>query len=327
MHRRAFLVGLAAAAGGPSRAAAQPTGRVPVVGMLVIATREQTAHFVGAFEDGMRALGYVPGRNVVYAHRFANGHAERLPELAADMVRSKVDVIVTGSVQQTIVAKKATSTVPIVMAMAIQPVTFGLIESLARPGGNLTGLTGDVGPDIAAKRLEILKEVVPHVRRIGILRDPAYPWPESNRQAEDDAARQLGVNLHRIDVATAEDFDRALADVERRGIQALTMTAAALFFGNRARLTALIAKSRLPVLYSQREFPDAGGLMSYGTNSTDLCRRAAAYVDRILKGARPGELPVEQPTKFELVINLKVAKMLGLTIPPSLLLRADQVIE
>jgi ABC-type uncharacterized transport system substrate-binding protein len=327
MNRRAFVAGLGTMLAAPLAAEAQQAGKRPVVGMLLIAPREQTAHFVTSFEQGMRALGYVPGRSIVYAHRFADGHPERLPELAAEMVRTKVDVIVTGSVQQTLVAKKTTSTVPIVMAITIQPVAFGLIASLSRPGGNVTGLTGDVGPEIVAKRLEILKQVVPQARRIGILLDPAYPWPDSNRRAEDEAAKQLGVMIERIDIASVGDFERAFAEIDARHIEGLTINAAALLFGNRVRMTALVAKNRLPAVYSQREFVDAGGLISYGVSAADLFRRAASYVDRILKGANPADLPVEQPTKFELVINLKAAKAFGLTIPQSLLLRADQLIE
>jgi ABC-type uncharacterized transport system substrate-binding protein len=326
MDRRSFIAGMTAVMTAPLAEAQQP-GRVPTVGMLLIATREQTAHFVNPFEHGMRTLGYIAGRNIFYAHRFADGNPERLPDLAADMVKSKLDVIVTGSAQQTLVVKKLTNTVPIVMAMTGQPVALGLIASLTHPGGNLTGLTGDVGPEIVGKRLAILKEVAPRVRHVAILRDPAFPWPDANRQAEEDAAKKLGISIERIDVPSVTDFERVFATAEARHIDGFTLNAAALFYGNRGRMTALVAKSGRPAIYSARDFAEAGGLMSYGPNFEDLCRRAATYVDRILRGAKPGDLPVEQPTKFEFVINLKTAKALNLTIPPSLLLRADQVIE
>jgi ABC-type uncharacterized transport system substrate-binding protein len=327
LSRRSFLGATVSTVALPLAASAQQAGRTPTVGMLLIATREQTAHFVDAFEDGMRALGYVAGRNIVYAHRFADGSPERLVDLAAEMVKSKLDVIVTGSAQQTLVVKKATSTVPIVMALTGQPVALGLIASLKRPGGNLTGLTGDVGPEIVGKRLAILKEVAPRVRHVAILRDPAFPWSDANRQAEEEAAKKLGIRIERIDVSSVEDFERAFATAEARHIDGFTITSTALFFGHRIRMTALVAKSGRPAIYSFREFPEAGGLVSYGPNSEDLCRRAATYVDRILRGAKPGDLPVEQPTKFQLVINVKAAKALGLTVPPTLLLRADHVIQ
>jgi ABC-type uncharacterized transport system substrate-binding protein len=327
MNRRAFVAGLGAMVSAPLGAEAQQAKRMPAVGMLLIATREQTGHFVNAFEDGMRALGYVDGRNIVYAHRFADGNRDRVAELAAEMVKLKLDVIVTGSAQQTVVAQKATREVPIVMAMTSQPVGLGLVASLARPGGNVTGLSGDVSPEIAGKRIEILKEAAPHLRRIGALRDPAFPWSEEYRQAEEAAAKKFGISFERIDVQSAADFQRAFEAVVARRIDGLTIYSAALFFGNRAALTALVAKSGRPAVYGVREFVEAGGFLSYGVDLTELCRRAATYVDKILRGAKPGDLPVEQPTKFELVINLKTAKSLGLTIPPSLLLRADQVIE
>jgi putative ABC transport system substrate-binding protein len=196
------------------------------------------------------------------------------------------------------VAKKATSAIPIVMAMTGQPVAMGLVASLSRPGGNVTGLSGDVGPEIVGKRLELLKEAVPHLRRIGALRDPAFPWSEANRQAEDDAARKLGVSFERIDVPSAEDFERAFAAVDARRIDGLTFNSAALFFGNRTRTIALVANSRRPAIYSSREFVEAGGLLSYGVNFADLCRRAATYVDKILKGAKPADLPVGAADKI-----------------------------
>jgi ABC-type uncharacterized transport system substrate-binding protein len=327
VNRRTFVTGLGAVLTAPLAVGAQQAKRMPAVGMLIIATREQTGHFVTAFEDGMRALGYVDGRNIVYTHRFADGNRDRVPELAAEMVKLKLDVIVTGSAQQTIVAQKATREVPIVMTMTNQPVALGLVASLARPGGNITGLSADVSPEIAGKRIELLKEAAPHLRRIGALRDPAFPWSEEHRHAEEAAARKFGMSFERIDVQSAEDFQRVFESVVARRIDGLTIYGAALFFGNRAALTALVAKSGRPAVYGAREFVEAGGFLSYGVTVTELCRRAATYVDKILQGAKPGDLPVEQPTQFELVINLKTAKALGLTIPQSLLLRADQVIE
>ena len=328
MKRRTFLCVLTfGALSAPLAAEAQQAGKVPRVGILLIAAREQTAHFVKAFEEGMRALGYVEGRNIVYEHRFANGKPALLPDLAAEMVRLSLGVIVTGSNQQTVVVKRATTAVPIVAMFLSEPVASGLISSFSRPGGNLTGLTVDVDAEIWSKRVELLKEAAPRVQRVAILVDSAVPGREPYRKAIEDALRRLDMTGDFIGVRSAVDFESAFGSVKRQGRDALFFDAGPLFFGNLTRITELVARSGLPSAYPSREFVETGGLLSYGANLPDLSRRAAIYVDKILKGTKPADLPVEQPAKFELVINMKTAKALGLTIPPSLLLRADQVIE
>ncbi len=319
-----LALGLLAA---PLGAGAQQAGKIPRVGMLLLATREQTRSFINAFEEGMRVLGYVEGRDIVYGHRFANNNRERLPDLAAEMVRLKVDVIVTGSNEQTAVAKRATTTMPIVMMFSSQPVATGFIASLSKPGGNLTGLTLDVDPEVWGKRLEILKEIVPQLRRVAILEDATVPGRESVRKAMRDAGRTLDVETTLIEVRSPTDFDDAFVAMRRRHVDSLVIGLGALFWLHRSRLVELVAKAELPAIYAYREPVEAGGLISYGTSLPDLSRRAAYYVAKILKGAKPADLPVEQPTKFELIINLKTAKALGLTIPPSVLARADEIIQ
>jgi len=265
----------------------------------------------------------------VIEYRFAEEKLERLPALAAELVALKVDVIVAPNTPAALAAKQATRTIPIVFSFAADPLTSGLVTSLARPGGNVTGLSL-LGPELVGKCLELLKETVPRVSRV------AYLWQPGaldERQEKDRlkraevAARALGMQLQFVGARGPEDFDRAFTDMTRARAGALTVLGGAMLFTERRRLVDLAAKNRLPAMYSWREFVDAGGLMAYGPNLTDSQRRAATYVDKILKGAKPGDLPVEQPTKFELVINLKTAKALGLTIPPSVLGRADEVIQ
>jgi putative ABC transport system substrate-binding protein len=266
----------------------------------------------------------------VIEYRDAEGKPERLPALAAELVALKVDVIVTGGgTTPALAAQQATKTIPIVFASAPDPVTDGLVTSLARPGGNVTG-SSNLNPELVGKCLEQLKQAVPGVSRVAVLRQPGAAGERTDKEmlkGADVAARALEVRLHVVEARGPADLDRAFSDMTRARAGALTVLPSAMFFSERRRLLDLAAKNRLPAVYPQREFVDAGGLMAYGPNLADLFRRAATYVDKILKGAKPGDLPVEQPTKFELVINLKTAKALGLTIPPSLLLRADQVIE
>jgi putative tryptophan/tyrosine transport system substrate-binding protein len=312
----------------PLAAEAQQAAKVARIGYLAtnLAGNPQGRD---AFRQGLRDLGYVEGRNVVIEYRDAEGKIERLPALAVELVALKVDVIVTASTVAALAAKQATRTLPVVFAVAADPVTEGLVTSLARPGGNVTGLS-NLAPELVGKRLELLKQIVPGVTRVAVLWHPGALGKRTEKDSLKEAevaARALGVQLQVVEARGPEDFNRAFSDMTRARAGALTILASSMFFGERSRLVDLAAKNRLPVVHMEREYVDAGGLMSYGPNVADSFRRAATYVDKILKGAKPGDLPVEQPTKFELGINLKTAKALGLTIPQSLLQRADEVIQ
>jgi len=280
-----------------------------------------------AFRQGLRELGWVEGQNLVIDYRSAEGKLDRLPDLAAELVRLKVDIIVAVPTPAAAAAKNAIETIPIVMIGVGDPVGTGLIASLARPGGNATGLSFSVGLEIAGKLLELLKETVPKVRRVAILSNPANPVQPLLIREVNVAARSLGVQLQHLEARGPNEFDGAFAAMAKERVGALLIVADGMLIFHRTRLADLAARSRLPAAYGWREHVEAGGLMSYGPSLRDLFRRAATYVDKILKGAKPADLPVEQPTKFELVINLKTAKALGLTIPQSVLGRADQVIE
>jgi putative ABC transport system substrate-binding protein len=282
---------------------------------------------VEAFRQGLRDLGYVEGQNLVMEYRYMEGRAEQLPDLAAELVRLKVDVIVAGGTAAIRAAQHATRTIPIVMAVAYDPVGEGLVASLARPGGNITGLSW-LGAELPGKRLEILKETVPQLSRLAVLANPANPAYKPAMHNLTRAAQALGLQLQVVEVRRADDLDTAFAAISRAGADALIVQEDALLFsGLHGRITELAAKNRRPTMYGWRYYVDAGGLMSYGPSQSDMLRRAATYVDKILKGANPGDLPVEQPTKFELIINLKTAKALGLTMPPFLLFLADEVIQ
>jgi len=313
----------------PSAAGAQQAAKITRIGFLAL-NLTAAPHVPEAFRQGLRDLGYVEGRNVVIEYRDAEGKPERLPTLAAELVVLKVDIIVAGGTPQALAAKQATKTIPIVFASAASdPVTSGLVTSLARPGGNVTGLTG-LGPELVGKCLEQLKEAVPRVTRVAVLWQPGALGERAYKdmlKGAEVAARALRVRLQIVEARGPADFDRAFSDMTGARAGALTVLPSAMFFGERNRLVALAAKNRLPAVFPWREAVDAGGLMAYGPNIADLYRRAATYVDKVLKGAKPGDLPVEQPTKFDLVINLKTAKALGLMIPPSLLARADHVVE
>ena len=330
MDRRIFLTTVAGLLAAPLAAKAQQAGKVYRIGLLQIATHELLGPYLKAFEEGLRELGYVEGRDFVREYRFADQQRERLPDLAAELVRLKVDVIVTGSDPATMAARQATTTIPIVMTLGGDPVGAGLIASVRRPGGNVTGLVGVVGPDIMGKRMEHLKEVVPRMSRVACFWNPDLPGYVAFWKATEGAARRLGVTLLSVEVRESREIEGAFARITRERAQALVVIVDALALATspaRPEIPALAAKHRLPASYAFREAVDAGGLMSYGTSMPDLFRRAAGYVDKILKGANPGDLPVEQPTKFDLVINLKTAKALGLTIPQSLLGRADEIIQ
>ena len=328
MDRREAIIAVVALGAIPFAAESQQAAKVARIGYLgrdIASAR----HLPEAFLRGLRDLGYVEDRNVVIEYRDAEGKAERLPALAADLVALKVDIIVAASIQPALAAKQATGTLPIVFASVGDPVSSGLVTSLARPGGNVTGLSF-LAPELVGKHLELLKQAVPGVSQVAVVWQPGFFGERMERdllKRAEVAAQALGMRPQFVDARNPADFDRAFAEMTRVRAGALTVLSSSMFLGERRRLVDLAAKHRLPAEYPYREFVDAGGLMSYGANIADLYRRASAYVDKILKGAKPGDLPVEQPTKFELVINLKPAQALGITIPQSVLARADDLIE
>ncbi len=310
----------------PLAADAQLPAKVPRIGFLSSLSPTDAAPYLDAFRQGLHELGYVEGQNIVIEYRFAEGRPERLPALAAELVRLKVDVIVATSPPAPEAAKQGTSTIPIVVAATGDPVAEGLVASIARPGGNITGLAS-MSPEVVGKQLELLKEVAPKVSRVAVLQNPSsHGHPPILRQAE-GPARALGVQLHILQARTPAEIDAAFAAMRGQRAGGVLVLRDPLFIAQRTQIAALAAKSRLPAVYGNREYAEAGGLMAYGASGRHMFRRAATYVDKILKGAKPADLPVEQPTRFELVINLKTAKALGLTIPPSVLVRADQVIQ
>jgi ABC-type uncharacterized transport system substrate-binding protein len=309
-------------------AAAQSPKKVPRVGYLNPGSPSDplSQRRLEAFRQGLRELGYVEGQNIAIEFRWAEGQYDRYPALAADLVRSKVDVIVAMSGAATQAAQQATRTIPIVMSLVNDPVGSGLVASLARPGGNVTGLT-IMSPDLVGKQLELLKEVVPKVSRVALLRHPDNPASAAQLREAEAAAPALGVRLQTLEARNPQEIDSAFAAMTRERAGALLIIPDAVFGNQRRQIAELAAKGRVPSMYWLTEYAEAGGLMGYGANSLDLKRRAATFVDKLLKGAKPADLPVEQPTKFELVINLRTAKAIGLTIPPSLLQRADQIID
>jgi putative ABC transport system substrate-binding protein len=330
MDRRRFLLtSLAAAFAAPLVAEAQQGAKVARIGWLGVDLAAASPGFLEAFRQGLHNLGYVEGRNLVIEYRDAEGKLDRLPALAVELVALKVDVIVASGTVQALAAQKATKTIPTVF-LASDPVASGLVITLARPGGNLTGVS-TLGPDLVGKGLEALKKAVPGVSPVAVLWHSGASGERMEKNmvtGAEVAGRALGVLLQFVEVRSPADLDRAFSEMARARVGALTVLPSVPLSLQRKRLIDLTAKNRLPALYiSMRECVTAGGLMSYGANSHDLFPRMATYVDKVLKGAQPADLPVEQPTKFELIINLKTAKALGLTIPPSLLLRADQVIE
>ena len=307
-------------------AGAQPAAKIPRIGVLHPGNSVTSSQLAAAFTQGLRERGYVEGQNIVVERRFGDGRTERISEIAAELVRLKLDVIVTSTDVAIAAVKQQTRIIPIVMANSTDPVGTGFVASLARPGGNVTGLTG-ISPDLNAKRLELLKEAIPGLSRVAIMWNPDDRGAVLDYKEEESAARTLRLQLQSVEVSRADDFDPALSALTTGRAEALIVVGSAFAFANRSHIASLAEKHRLPSMYGQREFADAGGLMAYGPNLADAWRRTATYVDRILKGAKPGDLSVEQPTKFELVINLKTAKALGLTIPQSMLLRVDEVIQ
>jgi len=308
-------------------AEAQQPKKIAKIGLLAPSTPAAAAHLVEAFRQGMRELGYVEGKTFVLELRHGEARADRLPEIARELVGLKVDVIVTATDVAIAAVKRETQTIPLVMGNSSDPVGTGFVASLAHPGGNVTGLS-NMSPDLSGKRLELLKEVVPALSRVAFLWNPDVRGAVLDYKETEGAASSLHLQLHSVEVVRAEDFDRAFSAITKDRAQALIMPAAnPVGFANRGQIASFAQKNRLPSMYAQKEYVDAGGLMSYGPSTTDLWRRAATYVDKILKGTKPGDLPVEQPKKFELVINLKTAKQMNLTIPPNVLARADTVIK
>ena len=326
ISRRTFLTALTGSVfAAPPGAGGQPE-KVPRIGWLGGPTRETAQPFLQPFLQELKELGWVEGHNIIVEWRFAEGRAERLSELAAELVRLRVDLIVVPSTPTVLAAKNATTTVPLVSVAGNDPVALGLVPSLTRPGGNITGLTSSLGPEIAGKQVQLLKETVPKVSRISVLWNPTTRGNALALREAESAALALGVELQPMEARRPSDFNGAFAGMSAKRAGAFLTLGDVMFLTHRKRLAELAAKTQLPALYGQREFVDDGGLMSYGTKLSDNFRRAATYVDKILKGAKPADLPIERPTRFELIINSRTAKALGLTIPPSVLARADEIV-
>ena len=320
----ALAAALALSLATPLTAEAQPKQRVSTIGFLGSTT--PFPEWLRAFEQGLGELGWIKGQNINIEYRFGDGRFDRLPGLASELVSLGVNVILAASAPETSATKRATGSIPIVFAVHGDPVGSGDVESLARPGGNITGFS-QVHPDLIPKQLDLLKQATPQVSRVGVIWNAANPAKAHDWREAQTAAKALGIALESREVRRPADLEAAFGAIQRRRPEALLILGDPLTFQARASIAEFAAKERLPAMYPFRQFVDAGGLMSYGANLSDLFRRAAGHVDKILKGARPADLPVEQPTKFELVINMKTAKALGLTIPPSLLLQATEVIQ
>jgi putative tryptophan/tyrosine transport system substrate-binding protein len=326
MNRRAFVTGLGAVLAAPLAAEAQQPNRVPRIGLLGGGSASAIAGRIDAFRQGLRDLGYVEGKTIVVEQMWAEGKLDRLPALAAELVRLKVDAIVSAGPTVTRACKEANITTPIVMAFDDDPVGSGFVASLARPGGNITGLSS-LSPGLSAKQLELLKEIIPRASRVAVLGSLIHPGTARSLKEMELAARAHKVQLQYFNVVDPKTIDTAFGTARTQRVDAVLVLTSVVTTTQREKIIDLAVKNRLPALYFTAEWVEAGGLLAYGASFTDLFRRAASYVDKILKGAKPADLPVEQPTKFELVINAKTAKALGLTIPQSLLLRADQVID
>jgi putative ABC transport system substrate-binding protein len=325
MNRRAFIGGVAAAAAlAPRAASTQTPAKARRVGLLMTTTPTAAAHIVVAFADGLRELGHVDGQNLRLEYRWAEGHGERFAEMAADLVRQHVDVLVASSQAAALAAQRATKTIPIVMVNASDPVEAGLVASLARPGANVTGLSQQLTREIRAKQLQLLKEALPKMSRVALLHSVATTVGLREYEA---AGQTLAVRVQVVEIRNRDALAPAFAAMARERIDALLVPADPFLFTERQRVAGLAREHRLPGMYSTREFAEAGGLMSYAARLSEQFRRAAVYVDKILRGASPATLPIESPSHYELVINLTTAKALGLAIPQVLLLRADQVIE
>jgi putative tryptophan/tyrosine transport system substrate-binding protein len=325
-NRRTFIAALGGAAAGPVVASAQQPTKVFRIGALFAGGDYRNWPGWGDFIEALRGFGWIEGKNFVFEHRFANDRLDRLPEMAAELVRLNVDVIVTGGTLAPIAAKRATSTIPIVMQNAGDPLGSGLVTNLARPGENVTGLSL-MAPDLGGKRLELLKETLPRVSHAGVLWNSANPYSANSFNETRSAAEGLRVDIQSFGVKKPDDFVGAFQAIESQNLDALITVEDPLTFGQAQPIVDFATKHRLAAIYGLRGYVDVGGLMSYGASISDLLRRSAGYVDKILKGAKPGDLPVEQPTKFELIINLKAAKQIDLQIPVPIIARADEVIE
>ena len=306
-----------------SSEAQQPTQKIPHIAYLRFV---EIPVYDAAFRQGLKDLGYVEGQNIRVEYRFAGGNLDRLSEFAAEVVRLKVDVIVAGSTQSIDAARQATQTIPIVFPVTFDPVESGFVASLARPGGNLTGLS-TVNPDAAAKRVELIKEIIPRIAHLAILRNPTNSGSQFSLKETEAGAKRLSIRLQVVEAQSGNDLAAAIGAADTGHAQALIILADALFFAQRKQIAQLAINYRLPSMFDDAQSVEAGGMISYGANLADLFRRSAVYVDKILRGAKPAELPVEQPKKFEFIVNLKAAKQIGLTIPPNVLARADRVIK
>ena len=326
--RRAFLLAVAAwpALAWTGAACAQAPAKIRRIGLLSPLSPADAALWHQAFRLGLRDLGWVEGKNISIEYRYAEGRSDRLPDLAADLVRFKVEVIIVPAASAALAAQKVTTAIPIVIAAVGDPVALGLVESLARPGGNVTGLS-TMSVEMVGKRLELLKEMVPKLSRVAVLWNPQGAGSTLNWKEIQLPARQLGVQLHSLEVRSPNDFAQAFEDATKARAGALAVMPDQMFTANLKRIAVLATKSRLPSIFHISEFADAGGLAAYGVDRDDLYRRAATFVDKILKGAKPSDLPIDQATKFELVVNMKTAKALGLTFPNSILVQATKVIE
>ena len=309
-----------------SSAEAQQPKKIPRIGFLNALFPTTNPARIEAFRQGLRDVGYVEGKNIIIEYRYAERKVDRLPALAAELVRLKVDAIVTSATQETHAAKEATNTIPIVMINEGDPVKTGFVASLARPGGNITGLS-TLSPELSGKRLELLKEIVPKLSRVAVLGSSTSPGNADSLRELETAAQELKIKLQYLDVLNPNDLETEFRAAGKGRADAIIVLSNSIFTSQRRQIIDLAAKSRLPASYARPEFVESGGLMTYGVSLINNSRRAASYVDKILKGANPADLPVEQPTKFELVINLKAAKQIGLTIPPNVLARADRVIK
>ena len=327
MNRRQMIVALSGAAAWPIAARAQQMGKVPRIGYLGSSSPSLEPHFVEAFRQKLRELGHIEGENIAIEYRWAEGQDRRLPELATELVRLQPNVIVTAGTPGALAAMQATKTIPIVMASSGDPVGAGLVTSLARPGGHVTGFT-IVGPQIEGKRLDLLKEAVPELSRVAVLWNPSYPASVSYFNTIENAGRTLRISLDPVaEVRRANELDNAFFAIASARPRALLVVADRFLLAHRKRIVEFAAAKRLPGMFPYREYVEAGGLMSYAPSNIELFRGAATYVDKILKGAKPGDLPVQEPTKLELIVNLKTSKAIGLTVPESFLLRADELIE
>ena len=327
MQRREFITLLSGiVAAWPLAARAQQPAKIPRIGFLGNSTATMEANPIGPLRDGLRELGYEEGRNVIIEFRWADGKYDQFPALVAELLAAKVDVIITAGTPATLAIKKATSTVPLVFIAVGDPVGTGVVPNLGRPGGNITGLSS-IAPDLEGKRLELLREVVPKLSHVAFFLNPANAFHTASMRQARVAAQSLGIKLQPMEVNKSEQLDGAFASIVKEKPDALLILADRIFLHNRKRMMEFAIQQRLPSVNAYRELVEAGGLISYGPSYEDMHRRAAVYVDKILKGTKPADLPIEQPTKFTLLINLKTAKTLGLTVPPTLVARADELIE